>query len=170
MNLPKVFLIIVSIIIAVLAFFMLQKYREDENNLKIYFVKTSKMSKKTVIFPVSRTICKGNCNVKNAVEELLKGPTSNEKKVGLFTEIPSKTILIDIKENKKSIIVNLTKDFESEGGSESMVIRLKQLSYTVDDLKNKKPVYLEVEGQKVEYLGGEGIEVKQPLSENVTRH
>ena len=34
---------------------------------------------------------------------------------------------------------------------------------------NSKPIYLYIEGKKIEYLGGEGIYVEQPLNEDALR-
>lgn len=101
--------------------------------------------------------------VKNAVNLLLKGPTIAEAKAGIHSEIPMGVDLISVKNTDKAIIVNLTSNFGNGGGSESIDNRLKQLSKTVKRIAPKKQVYLYINGSEVEYLGGEGVYVKQPL-------
>lgn len=101
--------------------------------------------------------------VKNAINLLLKGPTIAESKAGVHSEIPAGVDLIWVKNTDKAIIVNLTSNFGNGGGSESVENRLKQLSKTVKRIAPKKSVYLYINGSEVEYLGGEGVYVKQPL-------
>jgi spore germination protein GerM len=43
--------------------------------------------------------------------------------------------------------------------------RIKQLVKTVNALNNKKPIYLHIEGKQVEYIGGDGVYLQQPLNE-----
>ena len=50
-----------------------------------------------------------------------------------------------------------------------MALRLKQLINTALDSVDKKPIYLEIEGEQIKYLGGEGIMVPQPLSRNLNK-
>ena len=44
--------------------------------------------------------------------------------------------------------------------------RLEQLIYTALDAADNKPVYLELDGKRVEFIGGEGVEVPQPFTKS----
>ena len=55
--------------------------------------------------------------------------------------------------------------FENGGGTDSLYKRLNQLIKTAKRNTNK-PVYLYIEGNKAEVIGGEGIMITQPLNEN----
>ncbi len=94
---------------------------------------------------------------------LLKGPTIQESKTGIYSEIPPNVDLISAKNTKDSIIINLSANFGNGGGSKSVENRVRQLSKTVKKYHPKKQVYLYINGKEVEYLGGEGIYIKQPL-------
>ncbi len=109
-------------------------------------------------------------NLENALKELLSGSKRQERLQGDYTEIPKGTRLLSYKEDKNSIAINLSKEFEEGGGAESIQQRLLQLVKTVNRYKQNKPVYLYIEGKKVEYLGGEGIYVEQPLNEESLKH
>lgn len=103
--------------------------------------------------------------IKFAIQSLISGPKSEEKARGVYSEIPSATKIISINETSAEVIVNLSSDFEQGGGTESLYKRLYQLIKTAKR-NTTKPVYLYIEGQKTDVIGGEGIMITQPLSEN----
>ncbi len=101
--------------------------------------------------------------LENTIVLLLKGPLITESKKGIYTEIPPKVDLISLKRENNSIIVNLTSNFGSGGGSQSIENRVQQLSKTVKNLEPDKDIYLYIDNKEVEYLGGDGVYIKQPL-------
>ena len=102
--------------------------------------------------------------LEGAINELLKGPSKYEKAHGVYSEIPEDVKLMWVKDEHGKIIVNLTRNFEYGGGTNSIESRIKQLKLTVDSFNLKKPVYLYLDGKQVEYMGGEGIYIEQPLN------
>ena len=103
--------------------------------------------------------------IKYAVKALVAGPTSFEKSKGVYSEIPSGTSVISVNEDANKVIVNLNAAFEGGGGTDSTYKRIYQLIKTVKR-NTTKPVYLYIEGQKADVIGGEGIMITQPLNEN----
>ena len=103
-------------------------------------------------------------SLEGAINELLKGPSKYEKAHGVYSEIPEDVKLMWVKDENGKIIVNLTRNFEYGGGTNSIESRIKQLKLTVDSFNLKKPVYLYLDGKQVEYMGGEGIYIEQPLN------
>ena len=161
---------LIGAIILISAAFLVIKSQKltDKNSVKVYFVK-SVTSTDFRLTPVRRKLSPDKSRISTAITELLKGPSEKEKKAGFYTEIPSTTKLIEINENAKNIdhsavIINISKDFESGGGSTSMSMRLKQLANTALDADKVHPVYLQLDGKKIDFIGGEGIIVIQPLS------
>ncbi|MEM9927625.1 MAG: GerMN domain-containing protein, partial [Cyanobacteria bacterium P01_D01_bin.50] len=98
--------------------------------------------------------------LKAAFERLLEGPTEG---TGSST-IPPGTKLLGIQAKGDEIRVNLSEDFQSGGGSASMIGRVGQIVYTATALQPNSKVYLELNGKKIEVLGGEGLELQQPLT------
>ncbi len=98
-----------------------------------------------------------------AFNQLLAGPTEGS---GSST-IPQGTKLLSIKvegEENEVVRVNLSEDFQYGGGSASMIGRLGQIVYTATALNEKAQVYLELNGEQIDVLGGEGLELQQPLT------
>ncbi|MGD1909428.1 MAG: GerMN domain-containing protein [Rivularia sp. (in: cyanobacteria)] len=98
--------------------------------------------------------------LKAAMTSLLAGPTEG---TGSST-IPQGTKLLGIQAKGDEIRVNLSEEFQLGGGSASMIGRVGQIVYTATALKPNAKVYLELNGEKVEVLGGEGLELQQPLT------
>ncbi|MDO5438209.1 MAG: GerMN domain-containing protein [bacterium] len=104
-------------------------------------------------------------NLEAALKELISGSKRQDRLEGAYTEIPQGTKLLSFKEEPDKIAINLSKEFEGGGGAQSVQARLLQLVKTVNVYSSNKPVYLYIEGKRIEYLGGEGIYVEQPLNE-----
>ena len=99
-----------------------------------------------------------------AIKELIAAPSDWEKSKGLSSEIPAGTKILSVREGANNILIDLSPAFESGGGAESTYIRIHQLIKTA--LANtKQPVYLYINGKQADVIGGEGIMIKQPLSE-----
>ncbi|MDD3013622.1 MAG: GerMN domain-containing protein [Candidatus Gastranaerophilales bacterium] len=161
-NNKKITVIILIMIALSLFVYVIKKQKQQvrEDQVSIYFVKQVS-TKKNQVVPVKRMIKLDK--IETAINELLKGPSIAEKDFGLFTEIPEKTKLIGIKESPDKVEINLSNDFGSGGGSESMKLRLRQVSYTAIDAADGKPVYLNLNDKKAKFIGGEGLEIPQPL-------
>ncbi|MBE9168108.1 GerMN domain-containing protein [Pleurocapsales cyanobacterium LEGE 06147] len=95
-----------------------------------------------------------------AFENLLSKP---EERAGT-TAIPPGTKLLDLQVDNEGVHVNLSQEFTAGGGSASMTGRLAQVIYTATSLNSQDKVWINVEGKPLEYLGGEGLEIRQPMT------
>ena len=97
------------------------------------------------------------------MEELLKGPNAQEKEVGMFSTVPADTLLLGIAVKDKVATVDLSKEYESGGGTLSMSLRLAQVVYTLTQFPTIDAVLFKLDGKPVEVFGGEGLILDHPV-------
>jgi len=138
--------------------------RSSNPKVTIYYTKASD-DLGVILIPVVREVQEDRTPYETAIKELFLGPNLNEReKLKLKSEIPEGSRLIKITENPKSIRIDISGQFMSGGGSESMQVRFRQLRETALNLAKGRPVYLYMDGQKVTTIGGEGLEIPQPFN------
>jgi spore germination protein GerM len=134
--------------------------RINQQTTKIYWLKPSD---KGFVF-VSDSLKVSSQQPKQALElafqTLLAGPTTDTA----ATTIPKGTKLLGLKVDRNTVHVNLSDDFTTGGGSTSMMGRVGQVVYTATGLNPRSQVYIEVNGKQLDVLGGEGVELQQPLT------
>jgi spore germination protein GerM len=132
----------------------------QEETTNIYWLKPTEKSFELVPQPVKIAAAQPNQALETAFQTLLAGPTEGTDS----TTIPKGTKLLGLKADNNEVHVNLSEDFTSGGGSASMVGRVGQVVYTATALNPNAKVYIEVDGKPLEVLGGEGVEIQQPLT------
>ena len=82
----------------------------------------------------------------------------------LTSTIPVGTKLLSTKVLADGIHIDLSKEFTQGYGATSMIGRLGQLVYTATAENPTAPVWITVEGKKLEVLGDVGVEIRQPIT------
>jgi spore germination protein GerM len=92
---------------------------------------------------------------------------ANPTQFGLSSTIPVETKLLSLRVKSTGIYIDLSREFQRGGGSESMIYRVAQVLYTATSLDPDAKVYLSIEGQQIDDnhpLGGEGLMLTEPLT------
>ena len=132
-----------------------------EAEAKVYWLRNN--GKKLELAPVKIDVDAGGTDreqLEATVERLLKGPANSD----VTSSIPEGTQLNALKVEKDGVHVDLSKSFTSGGGSASMQARLGQVIYTASSLNPAEPVWVSIDGEPLAVLGGEGLEVSQPMT------
>ncbi len=143
----------------------------EDGKVKVYWVDKTD-GEKIKIAPEKREIARSNpetpTTLVNKSLKILLSSSGKPPKKGTFgkevSTIPPSTKLISTVVKADGIHIDLSKEFMEGGGSTSMQGRLAQILYTATERNVNARVWITVEGKKLETLGGEGIEVKQPLT------
>ena len=106
-----------------------------------------------------------NTNQPNSVlEAAFQGLLTESEDAKISSTIPEGTKLRSLRVQDDGIHVDLSQEFTTGGGSASMSGRLAQVIYTATTLEPNANVWIEVEGKPLELLGGEGLEITQPMT------
>ena len=131
----------------------------------VYFMYV-KPDGENVFTKIQRELPQGENRLNFAINELIKGPNADESSKKYYSEIPAGTKVLSVMENEDKVIINLSSDFQYGGGSDSLYSRMQQLLKTVLANTSNKKIYLYLDGQQADVIGGEGIMIKQPLEED----
>lgn len=92
---------------------------------------------------------------------------THQENGNLFSSIPPGTQIQRLTVEPDGVHVDLSPEFEQGGGSTAMIARLGQVVYTASSMDPEVPVWLSINGKPLEYLGGEGLEVPQPITRSL---
>ncbi|HSL58499.1 MAG TPA: Gmad2 immunoglobulin-like domain-containing protein [Acidimicrobiales bacterium] len=92
-----------------------------------------------------------------AMRALLAGPEGIEAELGMGSEIPEGTELLGVDVADGVATVDLSREFESGGGSLSMTVRVAQVVMTLTQFDTVDSVDIRLDGEPVEAIGGEGV-------------
>lgn len=97
---------------------------------------------------------------------LIDGPSAADQDLiaDVSTAVPGETLLLGVTIDDRVATVDLSREFESGGGSFSMFSRLAQVVYTVTQFPTVDAVRFELDGQPVTVFSGEGIVLEEPVS------
>jgi germination protein M len=111
------------------------------------------------LVPVRRQVDATRAVGRASLNALFEGPTDEEAAASppLTTSIPDGTILLGLDIADGLATVDLSREFESGGGSASMFGRLAQVVYTLTQFPTVEEVAFRLDGEPVTTFSGEGI-------------
>lgn len=118
------------------------------------------------LVPVARTIPATRAVGAAAMRALVAGPTADEAAgtPSLMTAIPADTLFLGLEVAGGVATVDLSREYESGGGSFSMFARLAQVVYTLTQFPTVQGVSFELDGDPIDVFSGEGIVVDHPAT------
>ncbi|MEH2068872.1 MAG: GerMN domain-containing protein [Nostoc sp.] len=136
------------------------RQQNNEQTANVYWLRPKDKNIALVPQPVRVAAIRPNQALETAFQSLLAGPTEGTDS----TTIPKGTKLLGLKADNDEVRVNLSEEFTSGGGSDSMMGRVGQVVYTATTLNPKAKVYIDINSKPLDVLGGEGVELEQPLT------
>jgi spore germination protein GerM len=133
--------------------------RAVDGQLAVYWIESSK--NKLIAVPIAVKAKSNDEAIATVINTLI---TDKPPESELYSAIPANTKVLSATTKNKEIRLNLSKDFTKGGGAASMQGRIIQVLYTATSLEPDAKVYLSVEGKALKYIGGEGLEVPQPMT------
>jgi spore germination protein GerM len=129
----------------------------------LYFIKVTDDGR---TFPqrVVRPVYYASSPLTETLQALITGPSANELDDGLLNLIPEGTELISAHVQGGTAFLNFNQSFRFNPlGAEGTVAQLLQIIYSSTEFATVERVQFLVEGERLDYLGGDGIFVGEPL-------
>jgi germination protein M len=117
------------------------------------------------LVPVLREIPKTQAVGAAAMTALLAGPNETElaARPAMYTAIPDGSRFLGLRIDGGVATVDLSREFESGGGSASVFGRLAQVVYTLTQFPTIQTVKFELDGAPVTVFSGEGVVLDHPV-------
>lgn len=133
-------------------------------NLKLFFIEIGSdgsVNRKEF----TRSMKKSDSPLVDAINALITGPTAEEGKSGCRSFIPEGTRLTGASVKDGVATLNFSEEFEfNQFGVEGTLAQLQQVVFTATAFPTVNSVQILIEGERLEYLGSEGVWIGRPLS------
>jgi spore germination protein GerM len=164
----RIWWLVALIVLAVVLVFVRGCAQRKFAGVDVYFVRFDNVHHTGSLVPVRRTgpgarDPRLQVRIETALGALLAGPSAEERRRGLTSEIPRGTELRAVRVERGVVTVDLTSSFARGGGSTSMLARMYQIVYTATQFAETPQVQILLAGRRVESLGGEGVVIGSPL-------
>lgn len=137
---------------------------QNTSSARIFFVKVSDEGKIT-LKSLQRTVPASSSPLLVAINTLLEGPRPNELSSNLLSLVPEESILLGARIQNGTAYLDFNEMFRFNAlGIEGYRAQIEQIVFTATEFPTVNQVQFLIEGQRVDYLGGEGFYVGSPLS------
>ena len=133
-----------------------------KEEVKIYFVKFNEKSEKMLLTPVTRKVGR-EMPLEHTIRELIKGPSTTEKKKGLLTAVPSNLRVNGIRLKNGIAEIDFNGAIEQGAGGSVLINRIDQIVYTATQFPQVKSVVIKINGRPRQTLGTDGLSIGGPL-------
>lgn len=134
-----------------------------QDKARLFFIKFID-EKKIVTKSVLRGVSASKSPMTVALNALLEGPKAGELSSDVFTLIPKDSRLLGARVESGIAFLNFNEEFRFNTlGIDGYQAQVEQIVYTATEFATVDKVQILVEGQRVDYLGGEGFWVGAPL-------
>jgi hypothetical protein len=114
--------------------------------------------------PVQRTMTFTTSPLTRSIETLINGPDTDDHNRGLLSLVPKDARLLSARVEGGIAYLNFSEDFRFNAmGLEGYLAQLQQVVLTATAFASVDSVQILVEGNVVEYLGGDGVYIGRPL-------
>ena len=135
-------------------------------NAKLYFIDVGESGSIT-LKPVVRSVRFVDSPLTETLKALLSGMLPSELNRELITLIPDGTEILSVRVDDGVAFISFNDSFRFNSlGREGYEAQLKQIVYTATEFPTVSSVQILIEGERYDYLGGEGVFIGQPLTRN----
>lgn len=136
----------------------------NKTKVRLFFIKVTDDGEIT-LKSVLKSVYTGKTPLGKSLEQLLKGPDTQEINRGLLTLIPEGAQILSLSIKDGIAYINFNELFRFNSlGVEGYMAQIKQIVYTATEFESVTSVQFTIDGAEQEYLGPEGVYIGRPIS------
>lgn len=99
-----------------------------------------------------------------ALRALLQGPTPQERKQRIATQLPAAVRLLDLRVDPGTTHVDLSAEFQEPAPSELIALRVAQVVWTLTEFPEVRAIRFSIDGEEVAVTTGDGTATERPVT------
>jgi spore germination protein GerM len=137
---------------------------EQRRRTAIYFIRVTDDGR-ILAEEATRTVTFRDAPLTATIEALLAGPNADDLTAGYLSLIPQDTQLISARVENSIAFLNFNEAFRfNTMGLEGYMAQMQQVVLTATQFSTVDAVQILINGRRLEYLGGDGIYIAEPLT------
>ncbi len=141
-----------------------KRINKIERIVYLYFV-TETSSERLKLVRVKRKLTVSNDKLlKTTIQLLIKGPTQEEAKKGIFSVFPAGVKLRDVWIKNKTAYIDFSPEIEIGVGIPVLQARIYQIVYTATQFPSVERVRILINGKMKETFSYEGLDISKPFT------
>jgi spore germination protein GerM len=130
----------------------------SEKLVKIYLIKFNEKTEKISLAPVRRRV-NSDFPLREALQELIKGPTKSERGRGLLSAVPRNLQILDIQAKNRIAVINFNGAIEEDANGSILLNRIDQIVFTATQFEMIDSVKIKINGEGKKFLGSDGLSI-----------
>lgn len=130
----------------------------SEKLVKIYLIRFNEKTEKISLTPVVRRV-HSEFPLREALNELIKGPTKRERGRGLLSAVPRNLRIWDIQTRDRMAVINFNSAIEEDANGSILLNRIDQIVFTATQFETIDSVRIKINGEGKKFLGSDGLSI-----------
>jgi spore germination protein GerM len=131
--------------------------------VRVYFIKLDSRTDKMYLSSVQRKVGEQS-TLRDTLNELIKGPTRQEKNRGYLTAVPVNLRIRGVRTRNRTAFVDFNSAIEYGASGNILISRLDQIVYTATQFSNINDIVITINGARRSTLGSDGLSIGGPLT------
>ncbi len=130
----------------------------SEKLVKIYLIRFNEKTERISLAPVMRRV-NSDFLLRNALYELIRGPTESERGRGLLSAVPKNLRIRNIETKNRMVIIDFNDAIEKGANGSILLNRIDQIVFTATQFESINRIKIKINGRGKEFLGSDGLSI-----------
>jgi spore germination protein GerM len=130
----------------------------SEQPVRIYLIHFNDKTEHVSLIPVKRNI-QTDFPLRDAMHELIKGPTESEKKRGILSAVPADLKIKSIRCKDGIATIDFNETIEEGANGSILLHRIDQIVFTATQFNTINGIRITINGKNKKFIGSDGLSI-----------